>query len=60
MDRSGVGAVLIGIGLLVLVLGTFVSRDQDAESDRGGVLTFLGVGLIVAGFFVAGGFLSGG
>ena len=56
MEQSGVEAVLIGIGLLVLVLATFVSRDQDAESGRGGVLTLLGVGLIIAGFLVTGGF----
>ena len=56
MDQSGIGLVMTGIGLLVVLLGTFVSLAQDAEFGRGGVITFLGVGLIVAGFFVAGGF----
>ncbi len=56
MERSGVAAVMIGLGLLVLLLGTFVSLGQDSEAGLAGVLTFLGVGLIIAGFFVAGGF----
>jgi len=56
MEQRGVGLVMIGIGLLVLLLGTFVSLGQDSEFGRGGVITFLGVGLIVAGFFVARGF----
>ncbi len=56
MEPGGIGGVMIGLGLLVLLLGTFVSRDQDAEAGPGGVITFLGLGLIIVGFFVAGGF----
>ena len=57
MEPGGSGGVMIGLGLLVLLLGTFASRGQDAESVLGGVTTFLGLGLIIVGFFVAGGFL---
>ena len=56
MEPGGIGGVMIGLGFLVLVLSTFASRDQDAEAGLAGVITFLGLGLIIVGFFVAGGF----
>ncbi len=58
METGGIGGAMIGLGLLVLLLGTFLSLGQDAESVLGGVITFLGLGLIIVGLsFVAGGFL---